>query len=154
VQAAPALKGEPTVLNKIMLIGNLGRDPEMSYTPQGQAVTKFSLAVSRRWNDKASGERREETQWFNCVAWERLAETCNTYLRKGSKVYVEGRMTSHKYSGKDGVERTAWDCVLTQMEMLSGETKQQETRPSAEGSDGSGAGGDEWGDVTPDDIPF
>ncbi len=135
------------MLNKIMLIGNLGRDPEMSFTPSGSAVTKFSLAVSRRWNDKTTGERKEETQWFNCVAWEKLAETCNQYLRKGSKVYVEGRMTSRKYTDKQNVERTVWDCVLNQMEML--DTKEART----DGSAGSPAG-DEFGDVTPDDIPF
>ena len=135
------------MLNEIMLIGNLGRDPEMSYTPQGSAVTKFSLAVSRRWNDKTTGERKEETQWFNCVAWEKLAETCNQYLRKGSKVYLEGRMVSRKYTDKQNVERTVWDCVLSQMEML--DTKEART----EGR--TGAVGDEWGgDVTPDDIPF
>jgi single-strand DNA-binding protein len=131
------------MLNKIMLIGNLGRDPEMSYTPSGSAVTKFTVAVSRRWNDKQSGERKEETQWFNVVAWERLAETCNQYLRKGSKVYLEGRMRSHKYNDKDGAERTAWEVVLTDMQML--DTK--EARVGA-----PGAGGME--DMTPDDIPF
>jgi single-strand DNA-binding protein len=141
------------MLNKIMLIGNLGRDPEMSYTPAGSPVTKFSVAVSRRWMDKQSGERKEETQWFNVMAWERLAETCNQYLRKGSKVYLEGRMTSRKYTDKQNVERTVWDVVLTDMQML-------DPKDQANGSAGSGAGarsggaGDEWGDVTPDDIPF
>ena len=130
------------MLNKIMLIGNLGRDPEMSYTPSGSAVTKFTVAVSRRWNDKQSGERKEETQWFNCVAWEGLAERCNQYLRKGSKVYLEGRMTSHKYTDKDNIERTVWDVVLNNMEML--DTKDARS--------GTPAGGME--DVTPDDIPF
>jgi single-strand DNA-binding protein len=130
------------MLNKIMLIGNLGRDPEMSYTPSGSAVTKFSVAVSRRFNDKQSGERREETTWFNVVAWERLAETCNQYLHKGSKVYLEGRMTSHKYTDKDGVERTAWEVRLENMEML-------DTKESRSG--GGGAGVD---DMSSDDIPF
>ena len=106
------------MLNKIMLIGNLGRDPEMNYTPSGVAVTKFSLAVSR--NIKAStGEKREETEWFNIVAWRQLAETCNTYLRKGSKVYIEGRLTQRKYTDKNGVERTAIDVVANEMEMLT-----------------------------------
>ena len=106
------------MLNKIMLIGNLGRDPEMNYTPSGVAVTKFSLAVSR--NIKSStGEKREETEWFNIVAWRQLAETCNTYLRKGSKVYIEGRLTQRKYTDKNGVERTAIDVVANEMEMLT-----------------------------------
>lgn len=129
------------MLNKIMLIGNLGRDPEMSYTPNGSAVTKFSLAVSRRWNDKG-GERKEETTWFNCVAWEKLAETCHQYLHKGSKVYAEGRMTSRKYTDKENVERTAWDCVLSSMEMLDPASGSKSTPAEPEG------------DVTPDDVPF
>lgn len=106
------------MLNKILLIGNLGRDPEMSYTQSGKAVTKFSLAVSRRSTDRATGEKREETQWFNIIAWEGLAETCNTYLHKGSKCYIEGRMTSRKYQDRENVERTAWDVVAENMEML------------------------------------
>jgi single-strand DNA-binding protein len=130
------------MLNKIMLIGNLGRDPEMSYTPSGTAVTKFSLAVSRRWNEKATGERKEETTWFNCVAWDQRAETCNQYLHKGSKVYVEGRMTSRKYTDKNGVERTAWDVILSDMQMLDPREARGE----------SAAATDE--DVTVDDVPF
>lgn len=130
------------MLNKIMLIGNLGRDPEMSYTPSGSAVTKFSVAVSRRSKDRQSGENREETTWFSVVAWERLAEICNQYLHKGSKVYLEGRMTSRKYTDKDGIERTVWDVVLNDMQMLD----PKENRGSA-----SGGGVD---DMSSDDIPF
>lgn len=130
------------MLNKIMLIGNLGRDPELSYTPSGKAIAKFSLAVSRRRRDE-SGEQREETQWFNVVAWERLAETCNNYLHKGSKVYIEGRMASRKYTDKDGVERTAWEVTATDMEML--------TPKGGEGSGGGSGYGDEMG---ADDVPF
>ncbi|HEY7781037.1 MAG TPA: single-stranded DNA-binding protein [Ktedonobacterales bacterium] len=129
------------MLNKIMLIGNLGKDPELSYTPSGTAVTKFSVAVSRRFKDKNSDERREETTWFYVVAWDRLAETCNQYLHKGSKVYLEGRMTSRKYTDKTGVERTAWDVVLNEMEMLE-----------PKGSGSGGGSGD--GDVETEDIPF
>jgi single-strand DNA-binding protein len=106
------------MLNKIMLIGNLGRDPEMNYTSSGKAVTKFSLAVSRRMKDAESGENREETTWFTIVAWEGLADTCFKYLHKGSKVYIEGRMTSRKYVNKDGVEVTAWEVIARDMEML------------------------------------
>jgi single-strand DNA-binding protein len=105
-------------LNKVMLIGNLGKDPEMSYTPGGKAVTKFSLAVNRRTKD-AQGQPATETQWFNVVAWERLAETCNSYLHKGSKVYVEGRIASRKYTDKENVQREAWEVTITDMEMLS-----------------------------------
>jgi single-strand DNA-binding protein len=130
------------MLNKIMLIGNLGRDPELSYTPSGKAIAKFSLAVSRRRRDE-SGEQREETQWFNIVAWERLAETCNNYLHKGSKVYIEGRMTSRKYTDKDGVERTAWEVTATDMEMLT-----------PKGGDGSGGGSSYGDEMGADDVPF
>ena len=105
------------MLNKILLIGNLGREPEMTYTEAGVAVTKFSLAVNRRHKDQ-EGERREEATWFNVVAFNQLAELMTTYLHKGSKVYVEGRMTSRKYTDKEGVERTAWDVVASEMEML------------------------------------
>lgn len=125
------------MLNKIMLIGNLGRDPEMSYTQNGKAVTKFSLAVSRRTRDRDTGDRREETQWFNVVVWDQLAETCNTYLHKGSKVYIEGRMTSRKYTNKDNVEVTAWEVVATDMEML-------DPKPQSSAA-ATGA---------PDDLPF
>jgi single-strand DNA-binding protein len=134
------------MLNKIMLIGNLGRDPDMSYTPQGTPITKFSLAVSRRYKDRETGERREETQWFNIVAWNQLAETMNTYLHKGSKVYIEGRMTSHKYTDKDGVERTGWDVTANEMEML-------EPKGASQGGD-YGASSAAGGGATPDDIPF
>src|ERR1700682_1241560 len=101
-----------------MLIGNLGRDPEMNYTPSGVAVTKFSLAVSRSYKT-STGEKRDETEWFNIVAWNKLAETCNTYLHKGSKVYIEGRLTQRKYTDKSGVERTALDVIANDMEMLT-----------------------------------
>lgn len=131
------------MLNKIMLIGNLGRDPEMSYTPAGKAVTKFSLAVNRPMRDRETNERREETTWFNIVAWEQLAETCNTYLHKGSKAYFEGRMTSRKYTNKDGVEVTAWEVVAERMEMLD-----------PKGASGAGSSRGDSGDVGPDDIPF
>jgi single-strand DNA-binding protein len=110
-------------MNKIMLIGNLGRDPEMSYTTDGKAVTKFTLAVSRNFKT-ASGERREETDWFNITAWSQLAETCNTYLRKGQKVFVEGRLSLRKYTDRTGAERTAVDVTISEMEMLSPKDKQ------------------------------
>jgi single-strand DNA-binding protein len=132
------------MLNKIMLIGNLGREPEMSYTPSGTAVTKFSLAVNRRSKDRDTGERREETTWFNIVAWNQLAETCNSYLHKGSKVYIEGRMTSRKYTDKDGVERTVWDVIANEMQML-------DTKGAGGGQPGMGGQGDFVG---PDEVPF
>jgi len=137
------------MLNKIMLIGNLGRDPEMNYTPSGVAVTKFSLAVSRTYKT-SSGEKRDETEWFNVVAWNKLAETCNTYLRKGNKVYIEGRLTQRKYTDKNGVERTAVDVVANEMEML---TPKSQSSSSSEGFlAGSPDDVDPLGDL--EDHPF
>src|SRR5215469_3401012 len=104
-------------MNKIMLIGNLGRDPDMSYTPSGKAVTRFSLAVNRRV--KSSERTAEDTEWFNIVAWENLAETCNNYLHKGTKVFIEGRLQQRKYTDKEGAQRTAVEVIATEMEILT-----------------------------------
>ena len=136
-------------MNKIMLIGNLGRDPEMSYTPNGVAVTKFSLAVSRMERSQ-SGERQKETDWFNIVAWRQLAETCNTYLRKGNKVFVEGRLLQRKYTDKTGTERTALDVVINDMEMLTPKDSNQSSSQSFVG--GNTDDTDALGDL--DDHPF
>src|SRR5260370_32038768 len=106
------------MLNKIMLIGNLGRDPELNVTSDGTPVTKFSLAVNRNYKS-STGERKEETEWFNIVAWRQLAETCERYLHKGSKVYIEGRVTQRKYTDKNGLERMSVDVTITDMEMLT-----------------------------------
>ncbi len=111
------------MLNKIMLIGNLGKDPEMNYTPSGVALTKFSLAVNRV-TKTATGERHEETDWFNIVAWRQLAETCNTYLHKGSKVYIEGRLTQRKYTDKNGIDRWMVEVIANDMEMLTPKSAQ------------------------------
>ena len=106
------------MLNKIMLIGNLGRDPELNVTAEGTPITKFSLAVSRNYKT-SSGEKREETEWFNIVAWRQLAETCERYLHKGSKVYIEGRVTQRKYTDREGNQRTSFDVIANDMEMLT-----------------------------------
>src|SRR5712692_11734206 len=111
-----------SMLNKIMLIGNLGRDPEMNVTGDGTPFTRFSLAVNRR-TKSSSNDRKDETEWFNVVAWRQLAEVCNTYLQKGSKIYVEGRLTQRKYTDKNGIERTTVEVVASDVEFLSG--KQQ-----------------------------
>jgi single-strand DNA-binding protein len=107
-----------TMLNKIMLIGNLGKDPELNVTAEGTPVTKFSLAVNRKYKAR-NGEQKEETEWFNIVAWRQLAEICERYLHKGSKVYIEGRLTQRKYTDKNGVERTAVEAIANDMQMLS-----------------------------------
>ena len=106
------------MLNKIMLIGNLGRDPELQVTSDGTPVTKFSLAVSRTYNS-STGERKEETEWFNIVAWRNLAEICEKYLHKGSKVYIEGRITQRKYTDRDGIQRTAVDVIANDVQFLT-----------------------------------
>lgn len=105
-------------MNKIMLIGNLGRDPEMTYTPSGTAVTRFTIAVNR-FSRNQNGERQEETEWFNIVAWRNLAETCTTYLKKGQKVYIEGRLQTRRYTDRNGAERTAVEVIANDMEMLT-----------------------------------
>jgi len=138
------------MLNKIMLIGNLGRDPELNVTSDGTAVTKFSLAVSRTYKT-ASGERRDETEWFNIVTWSKLAETCERYLHKGSKVYIEGRLTQRKYTDKEGAQRTSVEVIASDMEMLT-------PKAASSGSEGYAAGsGDDRGDPflpdLPDDLP-
>jgi single-strand DNA-binding protein len=119
-------------MNKIMLIGNLGRDPEMNYTPDGVAVAKFTLAVTQRRGKSATGERQEETTWFNVVAWRQLAEICSTYLKKGAKVFIEGRLTMRKYTDKTGAERMAVEVVASDMEMLT--PKGQQTGSSSTSS--------------------
>lgn len=91
-------------LNKVMVIGNLGADPEMRYTPNGNPVTSFSIAANRAYTAQ-DGERREETEWFNVVAWNQLAETCSQYLTKGRRVYVEGRLKSRKWENNEGQSR-------------------------------------------------
>jgi single-strand DNA-binding protein len=106
------------MLNKIMLIGNLGRDPELQVTSDGTPVTKFSLAVSRSYKTR-SGEQRDETEWFNIVAWRQLAEICEKYLHKGSKVYIEGRLTQRKYTDREGIQRMSVEVNATDMEILT-----------------------------------
>jgi len=106
------------MLNKIMLIGNLGKDPEFSVTSGGTAVAKFSLAVNRNSKDRVTGERKTETEWFNIVVWNQLAEVCEKYLHKGSKVYIEGRLTQRKWTDNQGVQRISVEVITNDMEML------------------------------------
>lgn len=104
-------------LNKVMLIGNLGRDPEMRYTPSGKPVTSFSLASSRSWI-ASDGERREETEWFNVVAWGNLAEICNQHLSKGQQVYVEGRLQTRSWEDNNGQRHFRTEVVANEMIIL------------------------------------
>ena len=134
-------------MNKIMLIGNLGREPEMTYTTGGKAITKFTLAVNRITRAQ-DGSRQTQTDWFNIVAWDRLAETCTQYLHKGHKVFVEGRLEQRKYTDQNNVQRTAIDVVISDMEML---TPKGEKQPAHTGSDYS-TEADDLGDL--DEHPF
>lgn len=104
-------------LNRVQIIGNLGRDPEMRYTPAGTAVTNFTVAVGRQ-RRTADNQFVDDTEWFRVVAWEKLAETCDKWLHKGSQVYIEGRLRTRKYTDKDGAERTAVEVVANEMIML------------------------------------
>jgi single-strand DNA-binding protein len=104
-------------LNKVLIIGRLGRDPEMRYTPSGRPVTTFSVGTSRSWNT-SDGERRSETEWFNVVAWGNLAEICNQHLTKGQLVYVEGRLQTRQWEDQQGNRHTNTEIVANEMIML------------------------------------
>lgn len=105
-------------INKVILVGRLGQDPEVRYTPDGTAVTTFSVATSREWNDKNSGERKEQTEWHRIVTFRKLAEICGQYLSKGRQVYVEGRMQTRSWEDKDGVKRYTTEVVADTVQFL------------------------------------
>lgn len=105
-------------INKVILIGNLGRDPEVRYMPSGGAVANVTLATSESWRDRQSGEQQERTEWHNIVFFNRLAEIAGEYLRKGSKIYVEGSLRTRKWQGKDGQDRYTTEIVVNEMQML------------------------------------
>ncbi|MEJ2707545.1 MAG: single-stranded DNA-binding protein [Anaerolineales bacterium] len=126
-------------LNKVMIIGHLGRDPEMRYTPSGRPVTTFSVATSRTWNT-ADGERRTETEWFNVVAWSNLAEICKQYLSKGQRVYIEGRLQNRQWEDSEGIKHSSTEIVANEMIML-------DSRREGEGSEESEVGDE-------DEFPF
>ena len=141
-------------MNKIIVIGHLGRDPEMRYTPNGQAVTSFSVASSRRYTTSA-GEQREETEWFNVSAWGKLGETCNQYLSKGRQVYVEGRLSSRTYEGRDGQTRVSIDIFLNDVQFLGRRGDGDAVPASAPYEGDAGAMPDDAPDNDPvDDLPF
>ncbi len=105
-------------INKVILVGRLGKDPETKYMPSGDAVTSFSIATSENWKDKQSGEKREKTEWHNIVAFRRLGEICGEYLRKGSQVYIEGKLQTRKWQDKNGNDRYTTEIVANEMQML------------------------------------
>lgn len=107
------------MLNKVILIGRLGKDPETRLMPNGEAVCNFSVATSEAWNDR-NGQRQERVEWHNITMYRRLAEIAGQYLKKGSQVYLEGKIQSRKYTDKNGVERTAYDIIVNEMKMLGG----------------------------------
>ena len=109
-------------LNKVILIGRLGRDPECRYLPNGDAVCNFSIATSESWKDQ-SGQPKERTEWHSITMYRKLAEIAAQYLKKGSQVYIEGRIQSRKYTGKDGIERTAFEIIASEMKMLGGKAE-------------------------------
>src|SRR5215210_4209729 len=122
-------------VNKVILIGNLGRDPEVRYAPSGAAICNVTIATSRQWKDKTSGEKQEETEWHRVVFFDRLAEIAGEYLKKGKSVYVEGRLKTRKWTDKDGVEKYTTEIVAQEMTMLG----------SREGGGGGMGGGDDMG---------
>lgn len=108
-------------VNKVILVGNLGRDPEVRYSPDGAAICNVSIATTSQWKDKASGEKREETEWHRVVMYNRLAEIAGEYLKKGRSVYIEGRLKTRKWQDKDtGADRYSTEIVADQMQMLGG----------------------------------
>ena len=145
-------------LNKVILIGNLGRDPEVRYMPNGEAVCNFSIATSETWNDRQTGQRQERTEWHNITLYRRLAEVAGQYLKKGSQVYIEGRIQSRKYTGKDGIERTAYEIIGSEMKMLgggndSGQQNAQHTPPAPPSRQAPAAPAQPVDDID-DDVPF
>jgi single-strand DNA-binding protein len=147
-------------LNKAMIIGNLGRDPEMRYTPNGQAVTQFTVAVNRNYRDP-NGEWKEETEWFRVVAWAQLAERTAEHLRKGNKVYVEGRLQTRSWEDKDGQKRYTTELVANQVTSLQPRTREDgipepggAPREARGGAPSAPGGGDEFGSSDLDELPF
>ena len=119
-------------VNKVILVGNLGRDPETRYMPDGGAITNFSIATTDTWKDK-SGEKQEKTEWHRISTFQRLAEIAGEYLKKGSQVYIEGRLQTRKWTDKDGVEKYTTEIIADKMQMLGSR--------QGMGSDGAGSGG-------------
>lgn len=137
-------------VNRMIIIGNLGSEPEMRFTPNGRPVTSFSVATNRRYTT-SDGERREETEWFTVVTWSRLAEQCNQFLAKGRLVYVEGRLHSHSWEGQDGQKRYRNEIVADRVSFLDRQSSAQLPEEKSEISGAEVGGTDE---LEPDDIPF
>jgi|TARA_R110000787_G_scaffold252389_1_gene357851 single-strand DNA-binding protein len=138
-------------VNKVILVGNLGSDPEVKTTPSGAEVANFSLATSESWTDKASGEKQTKTEWHRLVLWRRLAEVAGQYLKKGAKIYVEGKLETRSWEDKEGQKRFTTEVVVHQLEMLGGDrqegSSQQYQQPAPAPYVASGSSDD-------DDLPF
>lgn len=158
-------------LNKVQIIGNLGRDPETRYMPSGDAMTSITVATTESWKDKATGEKKETTEWHRITFFGKLAEIAGQYLKKGSQVYVEGSLRTRKYTDKDGIEKYATDIKAEEMKMLGGRQGVNEQSdegnsrsPSPRQSTNGGAGAPVQNNSRapsprdfseePDDIPF
>lgn len=132
-------------INKVILVGNLGNDPEVRYSQSGTAMTSISVATSESWKDKTSGEQQERTEWHRVKFFGRLAEIAGEYLKKGSQVYIEGKLRTDKYTDKAGVEKYSTDIIADEMQMLGGKTGGGEggggSRPMGGGAARSGGGG-------------
>ena len=143
-------------VNKVILVGNLGQDPEIKYMPSGQAVCNISIATTESWNDKTSGEKVEKTEWHRIVFFRRLAEIAGEYLRKGSQVYVEGRLQTRKWQDQSGNDRYATEIVANEMQMLGGKGGGVASMPESSSpmsqpeSVAAGSSSDDFDD----DIPF
>ena len=140
-------------LNKVQIIGHLGKEPEMRYTPSGKPVTTFTVAVSRSWNT-VDGERHNETEWFNVVAWGNLAEICKTYLVKGQQVYIEGRLQTRRWEDKEGGKHTSVEVVANEMMMLGERSERSERRDHNNQQPGTPAEATEEHLAAPDEDEF
>jgi single-strand DNA-binding protein len=139
-------------INKVILVGNIGQDPEVRYSQSGTAMTSISVATSESWKDKTSGEQQERTEWHRVKFFGRLAEIAGEYLKKGSQVYIEGKLRTDKYTDKAGIEKYSTDIIADEMQMLGGKPGGGEgggsSRPMGGGaprSAGSGGGGSNYG---------
>jgi single-strand DNA-binding protein len=146
-------------INKVILIGRLGKDPELKYTASGTPFCRFSMATDDVWNDKASGERQEKTEWHNIVVWDRLAEICNQYLTKGRLVYIEGSLQTREWDDQEGNKRRTTEVRARDMVMLGGNpgenTGPRRTAPvEAAAGAGNVAAAPSTSTITDDDIPF
>ncbi|MBI4482469.1 MAG: single-stranded DNA-binding protein [Acidobacteria bacterium] len=139
------------MVNKVILVGRLGRDPELRYTPGGSPVANFSVATNEVWTDK-NGQRQERTEWHNIVAWNKLAEICSQYLVKGRLVYIEGRLQTREWDDKDGNKRRTTEVVANNMQILEPKGEARASAVTAPAAAGSAPPSDV--EITNEDIPF